>query len=333
MGTILTQPAARYFPLGSGRYEVAPGLKPLGTSFGNGEADRRVFQIDSEFARYRRNKLACRAERLDKYFRTSGYESPAAAAAARFLARRFSEEYPDLFVFRENAGASSELHCALTGERLEFGPEMELLDVAAPQPVAPPYADSFDALCSQVQEDIAVVRASPERGDWLAAIHLCSPSHWSPAEKIGRCFAAIHAPVPGIESVNRASGALVEAMVRRGPYVRFVWGIDTENRLNRHPEPPPGIPVEEGRGRPFDPGGEGPPFFLRVERQVIRGLPEVGASIFTIHVSFIDGREIRRDRRERALLRSALLSMSPESRVYKRVAGYLEELLDWLDAG
>ena len=69
---------ARYFPLESGRYEVKPGLFKFGTDFGNGDADRQVFQIDDEFPRYQAAKMAARQERLSKYFQTHDYR-PATA--------------------------------------------------------------------------------------------------------------------------------------------------------------------------------------------------------------------------------------------------------------
>ena len=61
----LPQPAS-YFSTGKGVYEVAPGLRPFGTSFGNGELDQKVFQFDQEFSRYRENKIACLSENARK---------------------------------------------------------------------------------------------------------------------------------------------------------------------------------------------------------------------------------------------------------------------------
>ena len=156
----------------------------------------------------------------------------------------------------------------------------------------PAYSSAFDALSSQIQEDVAVVSTDGKK-DWLSAIHLCSPSHWAAEDKIGKDFTAIHLPVPGIEKVNRAAGSLVDAMVRKGPYVRFVWGFSTDTQLNHHPEPPPGADPLKWKGRTFDPGRAGSPFLLRVERQTLWGLPEVAAGIFAIRVYFLDGQQIR----------------------------------------
>lgn len=327
--SLLSEPA-RYFPIRNGRYEVSPGLRPLGAPFGNGAADARLFQIDRQFPIYRENKRRCRSERLDKYLVTRDYAAPVACVVARTLAERFCVEYPDLFIREREPGGSVVLRCRLTGEDLAFDPEGELTGVASGEDLAPPYASALDALACQIPEDIAVVCTAPDGRDWIAALHLCSPSHWGAEQKIGRSFAAAHAPIPGMERTIAASASLVEAMIRRGPFVRFVWGVGADDRLNHHPDPPPGISPEQWRGRVFDPSAPDSPFFLRVERQCLLGLPEVGAAVFTIRVYFIAGSEIRAIPEERAQLRSALLSMSPESLRYKGVAADRDSLLAWL---
>ncbi|HTE20446.1 MAG TPA: heme-dependent oxidative N-demethylase subunit alpha family protein [Armatimonadota bacterium] len=318
---------ARYFPARSGKYEVTAALRPLGTPYGNGEADARAFQLDARFAQYRENKLACRAERLPKYYGSQGYEAAVAAAVARFFVARLALEYPDRFSVEAREGGASTLRCGLTGESLVFDEGMRLCGVYG-DTVTPPYLDAFDALCCQVQEDVAVIHAPPGGPDRLAAYHVCAPSHWSPEEKLGADFVSIHAPVPGIERVNRAAGTLVDAMVRRGPLVRFVWGIDTDGRLNRHPEPPPGVSLAAWQSPPFDPDAR-PPFFVRVERQVMWGLPEVDAALFLIRPYHITAQELQPD--ERAQLHSAISSMPAESRDYKGIAPYADELLRWLE--
>lgn len=314
---LLPKPA-RYFPLEKGIYEVAPGLSPLGASFGNGAADEKMFQIDVEFERYRQNKISCRLERLEKYFLTRDFDLGTERAVSRFLAARLQVEYPDFFKYKD-----STLDCLLTGDKLEFNDDFDLVGERTESPNDPPFQSAFDALCSQIQEDVAVLRVAPDKRNWLAALHLCSPSHWAGEEKIGKDFFAIHAPVPGIEKVNQASAQLVDAMVYKGPFVRFVWALDSSRRLNQNPFPPPGVSQDAWK-RKLSTDGD---FFIRIERQVIFGLPEVGASIFTIRVSFIDGGEVRSDAQYRAALRAAIVSMSPESRRYKGVPASFEEWL------
>jgi hypothetical protein len=119
-------------------------------------------------------------------------------------------------------------------------------------------------------------------------------------------------------------------MVEKGPYVRFVWGFATDSRLNHHPEPPPGEDPGVWRGRSFHPDRPESPFTLRVERQVLLGLPELSASLFAIRVLFIPGERVRARPEWRELLLGALRSMTPESRSYKGLDGSFDEVVAWL---
>ena len=87
------------------------------------------------------------------------------------------------------------------------------------------------------------------------------------------------------------------------------------------------MPAQEWRPPAFDAGRE-PPFWFRVERQVLCPLPEVGASLFVIHPIYTDPRDLLPEEREG--LRAALLSMSPESIRYKGVGGFEQRIIDWL---
>lgn len=65
--SIFVEPAV-YFPFERGEYRVEAGLRPMGTDFGNGSMDGRVFQIDREYGRFLENVAGARAEDLDKYY-------------------------------------------------------------------------------------------------------------------------------------------------------------------------------------------------------------------------------------------------------------------------
>lgn len=330
MGTL--PPRLRYFPLDKGLYEVAPGLKPLTAQKGNDGRDALVFQIDEDFARFKKNKEACRTERIGKYCTFANYTREVSSRVNRFIVEQLCREHPTLFR-TENTPTGHDFFCAPSGERIPLDKDFELLHYGADRAGHLPYATAFDALCSQVQEDIAIQcrDSQHEPSDWLAAIHLCSPSHWSAEDKIGKSFFAIHKPVAGIDKINQAAASWVEIITTKGPFTRFVWGFGTDDRLNHHPEAPAGYDPVEWKGRSFQRQRAGSPFILRVERQVLVPLPEVRASLFTIRISFIDGEDIRRNETERALLRSALLSMTPQSRIYKGLDSSMDEIITWLD--
>ena len=194
----------------------------------------------------------------------------------------------------------------------------------------PAYVSALDALACQLQEDLAVVCRADGEENWLAALHLCFPSHWAAEAKIGRDFATVHRPVPGMERTNRNANEIVDAMIDRGPYVRFVWGLSTDSRLNHHPKPPVRLPAGERAawlGRRFDPAD--PRLFLRVERQVIWGFPQSHAALFAIRTYLADVASMRRDRWRREMLCAALRSMSVESLQYKGIADR-EAIISWL---
>ncbi|MFH1567680.1 MAG: heme-dependent oxidative N-demethylase subunit alpha family protein [Gemmatimonadota bacterium] len=252
-----------------------------------------------------------------------------AAAAVAFVRRQLVEEYPEHFRWEAAGSGGGLLSCALTGERLLLDGKERLAAVEAPrEAVSPPYASALDALASQVQEDLNIVFRQADGSDWLAAAHACAPNYWSPEEKVGLDFAGVHAPVAGIEPITAQAPRWVRAMVLKGPFVRFAWGIGADTRLNHHPVPPPGVAPEAWRGRGFD--AARPRLFLRVERQVLWGLPEVSAALFVIRTSFRDGEVLRRDPELAAKLAAAIESMSAASRQYKGLTGSAEAIVTWL---
>lgn len=320
--------AAVYFPLMNGRYEVKPGMLPFGSDLGNGEADKQVFQIAQNFHHYRQAKLLARGERLSKYYQTCNYTQVVAEAIARLMIERLIKEHPQHFEFQQTAN-TRKFHSHLTQETLYFNSNWELERVSAQDSsVVPAYTSTLDALAAQIQEDLSVICRHADGSNWLSAVHLCYPNHWSAEEKIGRDFATIHAPVPGMEKINRRADAIVNTMIAREPTVRFAWGLSTDTRLNHHPEPPPHVSASRWQGRKFD--LKSPRLYLRIERQVIWGLPEYDAALFTIRTYFRDCSLIKQDSVLRSQLYAAIESMTAESVIYKGLVESQDSILQWL---
>ncbi|MBC8139951.1 MAG: DUF3445 domain-containing protein [Armatimonadetes bacterium] len=321
----LPEPAV-YFPLHKARYTVTPSLSLITISFGNGATDARLFQIDRDFPRFRENKIAARQERLTKYALTDWRFDALAPDVCRLIAVRLAVEYPAYFALEMLTGGAGVLTCHLTGERLSFDREMWLLSVEGAN--APPYENTFDALISQTPEDMAVVSLPEGEPDAIAALHVCSPSHWSPESVIGQPFTAIHAPVPGMGKISAASASLLEAIRTLPPVVRFNWGIEFADRLNLHPEPPPGTNADR---RILDAAAPCP-LFLRVERQVLWGMETARALLFAIRVYTRPVTEL--SPRERDDLREALLTMPEASRLYKGLPPEtFAAVMDYLSGG
>jgi dimethylamine monooxygenase subunit A len=318
---------ARYFPLDNGRYEVKPGMAPLGKCFGNGVADNLVFQIDDTFADYRFTKMASRQECLSKYFQTSNYSDTVAATVAKFIIGRLQYEHPQYFYVEKFTNGIA-FNCQLTQETLYFDKDYQLLNFDTKGDVVlPPLINTLDALAAQVQEDITVICRADNR-NWIGAIHLCFPNHWSAEDKIGKDFATVHTPVAGIKKINQRAQVITNTMIVHQPMVRFAWGLSTDTRLNHHPQPPQNTPVDIWSGRKFDINN--PELYLRIERQVIWGLPECDAALFTIRTYFRNVAEIKQDACLRQKLVSAIKSMTPESLIYKGLLKSRDDILVWL---
>lgn len=310
-------------PIQKNRYEVAAGLKNI-------EAHACRFEIDREFPVYREAVLAARAERLTKYYpEPSGMNAQELAQVTRFIAGNLASGYPQFFTLRETQSGFA-LDCALTGEKIAFHRDFTLDVERTSSEVEPPYRDSFDAVSSQIQEDLAIWRASDPKveREWLAVAHLCCPNHWAAEDKVGRSFKAVHVPVAHFDVLSHGSRKIVEFMIQKGNMERFAWGVGTDRRLNHHPVPNPNLDASEWAGRSFDP--EHPALFLRYERQTLTAFPELCASLFTIRTYFKDVSQMPSEEKESLAL--AIESMSPESLEYKGLTRSKSDILVWLRA-
>jgi hypothetical protein len=306
----------KYLPFLNGQYSTAPGLTALAKA--EDAWDRQVFQVDDRYGIFLGNKADCRQEDIHKYYLESGANKDTVASVNRYIVRRLLAEYPALFILNE-VNDRYTLDNVRTGETIQW--QEDWLKIQHPV-----YVSLFDALSCQVQEDLAICQLEGDK-DWLAAIHLCAPNHWSPAEKIGRPFSAVHAIVPGMEKLNQAYFKMLETAVQKGPFFRFAWGISTDTRLNHHPVSPKGLDSVDWQGRRAE-GDEGM-FNLRVERQTINGLPACNAFLFTIRTYFYPIEELAFN--EKKALLAALESMSPQTLGYKGLTDKLDLLRLWLN--
>lgn len=298
---VLPEPAF-YAPYANGRYEVAMGLRPLGADYGNGSADARVFQLDREFPRYHWNKVDLACEAYEDHVGTHLLSGGVGLAVRKFIAFQLTDEYPGLFTLDSGA-----MTCALTRDTIA-------IDEVAPEVK---HDHGLHTFASQIQEDIAVVSFDADN-EWVSAVHVCAPSRWSPREKLGQSFAQVHAPVPHMESISAKGSAVMRAVCEKGRrLVRFVWGITFDDALNHHPSRPV---------TPLDP--DNPHVFVRVERQVLVGLPEAPACLFFIRPYVVDCADLAAPYRH--ALADAVQSMPEDSREYKSIAHSAQSIIAWL---
>jgi dimethylamine monooxygenase subunit A len=313
---IVLPSVARYKPWMKGVYEVAPALRPIGSDFGNDSQDGCLIQLDHDFPHYRVNKIAAYADDREKYFGVSNLSLPVSLAVANAIASCLADDYP-AFYSRD----ARSLRCELTEEQVEWTIDGRLDRERSH--LAIHCTHLLEALAFQIEADLAVVVREADGSDRVAAVHVCAPSHWDPVSKIGQSFFQTHTVVPGFERINTAASRMVDAMIRQGPFVRFVWGVESDDRLNHHPEPPAGWEMDTWNGRRFDQH----PFWVRVERQSLIGLPDVQAALFVIHAKTSSGEDVLRSSGERRALLSAINSMSPEARRYKGLDLHFDSLV------
>ncbi len=167
-------------------------------------------------------------------------------------------------------------------------------------------------LALSLQEDLALMANTP-RGLVAEALSVAFASGWDPAHKIGRPLFEIHAPVAEGDALRAASDNLARAMVRKGPFLRYVWTIADSDALAR----PPAQRVVAARPDAL---------WFRCERQVTLPLAALDRSLFLIRVFVAPLAEVAGDAVRRALLASALASMSDEVVRYKGLESVREVL-------
>lgn len=274
------RPKARYFPVKPGPLRMQPGLSRFGVDFGNGSVDALFFQRDPETPRY-------------------------LAAKAAVLAR-----HPERFAWLD--GDAEQRALEHVTRWIEARAQLEHAGDAPPEG---PWQTRFEALARATAEDIVVIARDAGGQERAILVHVCFPSGWRPEAILGQSFLQIHAPVPELEAIQRSASALVDALIERGPYVRFVWTVSADDRLDHHPD----------HGRTDAWSRDTTRGFLRVERQVTVPLPEVGASLFLIRTYLYAFDELTAA--ERALLGDVLRETSPAVLAYKGLHESLPHVL------
>lgn len=248
--------------------------------------DAGVFEFDDQLSRYRENKDRIRAECEPRHVGAVDFPATLRVSVTHWLQERLSVEHPDSFSQHS--------------------------------------LDTFEDIAYQVQDDLAVVHVPTKGEDRLVAVHVCAPSGWDPSKKLGKSFLGIHAPIPEMEPINRNAANMMRALTREGIRQRFVWGIQFDNQLNRHPDV---ITPENRIG--FD--ADSPEVFVRVERQCIIGFPEESGFLFTIRPYIYDVATLSSEHRRN--LRDALRSLSPAILRYKGIEDDVKPVIAWLESG
>ncbi|WP_424952284.1 heme-dependent oxidative N-demethylase subunit alpha family protein [Deinococcus sp.] len=312
-----------YHPYLNGRYTVSAGLYRLGVQPIEGQTEAHTFAFDRTYPAYISAKVAARTRALHEYFAVAGLEPGLRENVLDFVARRAAQDSGGALNWDGQTLSNRALGWAghldlkrgtLEGVRRFPAPLAELVTDVHP-------LDALDFLAMNVQEDLSILARRPDGSDFLAALHVLLPEKWNPLDKIGRSFAEVHAPVAGSGPMIASAPKLIEAVISRGPFVRFVWGVTPSGELDHHPNLAPEV------GLPTDPSR----FFLRVERQTLHGFPAQQGALFTIRAYLYPLTELLASPQKADALASGIRSMTPEQLTYKGLTRSGAALLDWLD--
>jgi hypothetical protein len=171
-------------------------------------------------------------------------------------------------------------------------------------------------LCLAFAEDFAVIDGATSHVPWLA---VCLPSHWAPADKVGRHFAEVHAPVADNQVLITASDHLARLVTGTERWERFVWTITPRSTLDSHPQ----------RCGPTVWADHTEPYF-RTEHQTFIPVPGQRQAVFTIHVEVQPLAQAIVTAAQAQRLHDTLASMSPAVLDYRSLGVPRDRLLAWL---
>ncbi len=190
-------------------------------------------------------------------------------------------------------------------------------------PDEPDTSDALAALAGTrrlVADDLCLLLPSGD-GWRLAAVCVCFPSYWHPAERVGQPLADVHQRVPGYPGLlgDRVDGFLGrlrpgQGVWRRNWLVHDLADLHVPRWIDDVDRP---TPVPDGR-------------WLRSERQTLVRLPGTEAVAFTIRTQQVAMGVLRGRPDVAGGLARAIRGWSADQRTYK--GGAVDEsLLAWLE--
>ena len=294
------------FRMQPGLRRLAPGQAQLTPSRPNG--------------RHLREKIAVLATTADEaLLAVRGFDAtPAFLAIAAEAARDAAPHAGPAFVFDSSADcAAPRVGWALRAGQPQGDGDPAIGEILAALPEA---KRATALLCLAFEEDFAIIDGATATLPWLA---VCLPSRWAPAEKIGRHFAQVHAPVADNALLIEASDRLARLVTGTDRWERFVWTISADPRLHQHPARGQVDWPDEADAESIAAAAS-----LRHEHQTFIPMAGTGQAVFTIRVASEPLDAALRTRDDAARLHDAIASMSPAVLAYRSLAPVRERLLE-----
>jgi hypothetical protein len=194
------------------------------------------------------------------------------------------------------------------------------VDAAAVVPILDDGDDAprlLGALAMSLQEDLVLMEQGVDGVARAALLQVDFPSAWDPAAKVGQDFHGLHAPVADNAALQAAAARLANALVDKGPFVRWVWTVTTHPGWRVWPPAAPQVRPEASS-----------PLYFRLERQSTMPLGE-GYALFLIRVQVRPLDQVLAPPGRLELLQASLRSMSDAMVRYKNLEPLRDRLLRW----
>ena len=197
-------------------------------------------------------------------------------------------------------------------------------------------------LAVSLQEDLTLMRQSDTAGneerngngihaDVAECLLVAIPTHWDPAAKLGQNFGEIHQRVADNERLQKAHPPLMNAMINKGPFVRYSWALPSSPALAQNPIVLNKYSQEaQARINTATPMALLKSLNFRVERQTFLQFPELHRGLFAIHIYQKPLLEKLTTQARVDRLADAIESMSPATRAYRAMTDFADQLVDAL---
>jgi Protein of unknown function (DUF3445) len=317
------------------RFDIKADLFPLGTVI-NGKLEQKHFEQDNQLEYFLRERLKLLETQLEMRRLIHTDDETGLAESLHRVFGLYAKDHPEL-IHLEPDGIELKylglrLQCLSAATRIE--PEIERLHptalgerIAAWLERQNGVARLLDALTLSCQEDIVIMRGIAETAH-AEALSVSFPSGWDPREKLAENFERIHEPIADNTRLLKASGNTMKALLTKGPFIRYSWGLTINPSLDNNPHSPkPELPQTWLE----NPSELVKHTYLRMERQTTFPIPDLERGLFSIRIYVTPLLErLERDPSLRSRLARFVASVKPEVIVYKGMAQITPGILQWL---
>jgi Protein of unknown function (DUF3445) len=319
------------------RFDIKADLFPLGTVI-NGKLEQKHFEQDNQLEYFLSERLNLFETQLENRRLIHTDDKSGLAESLHRVFGLYAKDHPEL-IHLEPDGIELKylglrLRCSSAATRIE--PMIERLApttlgerIASWLELQNGVARLLDALALSCQEDIVIMRGIAETAH-AEALSVSFPSGWDPREKLAENFERIHEPIADNTRLLKASGNTMKALLTKGPFIRFSWGLTINPSLDNHPHSPKPEALQswlENRNELVKHS------YLRMERQTTFPMPDLERGLFSIRIYVTPLLErLERDLSLRLRLAKLVASVKPEVLAYKGQAKITPGILQWLQS-